>query len=545
MLWAQCPGRQENERGLELVGPAGELLWKALSYHGLGREDVDVQNVVRCRPVDAEGRDRDPDKKEIQCCSVYNQEALTRNQGRAQVHVILGDVAGTALLGGAFRKDKPVFWWEPWDAYIVLNWLPSYILRQGGERAADYEMWRTRFAAVRAILDSPGRWGVIRARENNLVRTPREFEGMERELRKEASRGRRISVDIEDGNDRNTMLLAGFGVGHWKTREPGSWQGKNWSVVLDHPESDPKASERLKPRVAALMEDRTLRKSLHNGSYDSKQVARLLGARLRGYDYDTMYGTYLRFSYLRSCSLENLMFRFFPELADYKETTAEWEGNFANAPLERLFWRNCGDCEITQKLEQRFSPQVRQALVRVYIDAAFTLDAMEGRGPLLDWEQWKVAGAAIPKMAQKLDRMLQHISGRADFDADSSQQVAWLVYDHLGLPQTEAGRSTQKEILELLLAESGNSALDLVMKRRGIGKIKSTYLDGFANSARRHGGELHTIWWLTGAVTGRLRSGKGDRAEAEGIINMQNLHGNPLLQNMIVSDLNWRRALED
>jgi hypothetical protein len=40
-----------------------------------------------------------------------------------------------------------------------------------------------------------------------------------------------------------------------------------------------------------------------------------------------------------------------------------------------------------------------------------------------------------------------------------------------------------------------------------------------------------------------LRSGKGDKAEAEGVINFQNLHGNPLLKNLLVSDLDWRIAL--
>jgi hypothetical protein len=74
--------------------------------------------------------------------------------------------------------------------------------------------------------------------------------------------------------------------------------------------------------------------------------------------------------------------------------------------------------------------------------------------------------------------------------------------------------------------------------------IKNTFIPGYAKSATENDNMLLTRWWLTGAATGRLRSGKGGEAgEKEGIINLQNTHGNPLLQNLIVSDLNWRQAL--
>jgi len=61
-----------------------------------------------------------------------------------------------------------------------------------------------------------------------------------------------------------------------------------------------------------------------------------------------------------------------------------------------------------------------------------------------------------------------------------------------------------------------------------------------------HGGELRTIWWLCGAATGRLRSGKSEKAEVEeGVMNFQNLARNVAMKNPLVSDVNWRLALED
>jgi DNA polymerase I-like protein with 3'-5' exonuclease and polymerase domains len=149
----------------------------------------------------------------------------------------------------------------------------------------------------------------------------------------------------------------------------------------------------------------------------------------------------------------------------------------------------------------------------------------------------------VPEMIEKLDRQLQQISGDPNFNCNAPEQVAKLIYDVLQLPQGDEGRSTQKDVLRLLQAETQNNTLDIVLKRRSLGVIKSTFLKGYETGARLYDGELRTIWWLTGAITGRLRSGKGDRAEAEGITNFQNLHGNILLQNLLIADEDWRQAL--
>lgn len=550
-LWAMAPGEEENNRGLELVGRSGELLWKTLAKFGLSRNDFDLQNICRCRPTDETGQNRDPSKRELQCCSVYNDEALRLNKGSAVVHVIMGEVAGTQLLGKGYHKDKPIFWYKPWDAYIVLQWHPSYILRQGGEKAGwDYYTWRDRFKAVKNCIQYPGRFGYIKSRQHKIVRTISEFDAMEKALRKEQKLKRLVSTDVEDGyvEGNKTILIAGFGTGHYQTpKDEDSWTGDAWSVVLDHPQAgyEPSHLEELRNRTRKLVEDQSLQKCLQNGSYDFNQYRDLLQARLRGYEYDSMYGTFLRYTFLRSCSLENLTYRFFPEYCDYKDATEGYE-NFADCPIDTLCLRNGGDCEITKRLEEKFGSQVSRPLVKIYCHVGKTLDGMEKRGPLLDWENWKAAKKIVPDMLQRIDRQLSHIADDPDFNAGSAPQVAHLVYDVLKLPEVEGmGRSTGKDVLEELMAQTGDRSLELIQKRRALDKIEGTYLDGYAKSAELHNGELHTIWWLTGAVSTRLRSGKGDKAEAEGIVNFQNTHGNPLLSNLLVSDVNWRRAKED
>lgn len=555
MLWGMCPGANENKYRLEFVGDSGELLWNGLKYVGISRDDVDTQNVVRCRSTDEAGRNRDPDKRELECCSIYNDEARRLNNNQARVHLILGEVAGRQLLGKDFQKT-PIYWYEPWNAYIVYNWHPSYLVRQGGEQAGwEYLTWRDRMRAVWSSMQHAGRWGYVRSRGYKAVRTTAEFDAMERAIRAHCANGGRVSVDLEDGyvNGKHVVLLVGFGIGKQKDpKDWRSWQGQCWSVVLDHQQSGltPQQTQLLKARLKRLLEDGDVKKTLQNGSYDSDQLWGLLRIKLRGYVFDTMYGAFLRYSFLRSCGLENLTSTFFPEFQDYKDTVSQWDGNFAEAPLNRLVLRNCGDCDVTARLEQLFAPHVSFPLMQVYIHAGATLDHMERRGPLLDWTSWNEAQRVLvgedgkSGMIAKLDRELQQATGNPTFNARSSTQVAELVYDQLKLADDSEGRGTGKDILINIFAETGNKLLEMVMRDRALHIIESTFMRGYAESARKHNGELHTHWALTGAVTGRLRSGAGEDEES-GLVNLQNLISNPLLQNLLVSDLNWREALEE
>lgn len=561
MLWSQQPGSEDTRNGLELTGAPGELLWRALKPHGLTRDSFDVQNIVRCRPMDERGVDRPPQARELQCCSPFSDEALRLNRGAAKVHLVLGELAGSQLLGTAFRKDAPVIWHASWDAYVVLAPHPKFIITQGAEKAPwSWRSWTSRFRAVRAVLDHPGRFGHLLAQDNRTVRTPEEFDEMERDLRSESRSGRRVSMDIEDdswgGAARgNRMLLAGFGTGQFKDKDDfRSWTGRNWSVVLDHPESGhtKKSLAAMQARVRALVEDDTLKKALQNGASDTAACRAQLGARLRGYDYDTQHGTYLRYSFLRSCALEDLTYLFFPEFCDYKDVVEAWAGDYSKAPLDALLLRNQGDVAVTKRLEARFSPEVTQPLVKVYIHAGMTLNRMEKRGPTLDRENWDRAEAAVPKMLKKLDRKLGKMASEGEYNFTCTDaQVAALVYDTLrikpvkvqvrtggGRPEMRETRSTGKVIMQQLEAETKHPVFALVSARRALSKIKGTYLKGYARCAHMFGGELRTRWKLN-TVTGRLTSSGG----GEGGMNLQNLHGNKLLQNMLVSCANWRDAI--
>jgi uracil-DNA glycosylase family 4 len=64
MFVGEAPGWHEDQQGRPFVGPAGKYLDELLASIGLGRQQVFIANVIKCRPQG----NRDPLPTEIQNC---------------------------------------------------------------------------------------------------------------------------------------------------------------------------------------------------------------------------------------------------------------------------------------------------------------------------------------------------------------------------------------------------------------------------------------------------------------------------------------------
>src|SRR6266700_7581526 len=76
MFVGEAPGFHEDRQGLPFVGQAGKLLEQLLAGIGLGRPDVYIANVLKCRPPG----NRDPQPDEIEACEghLFSQVELIR-----------------------------------------------------------------------------------------------------------------------------------------------------------------------------------------------------------------------------------------------------------------------------------------------------------------------------------------------------------------------------------------------------------------------------------------------------------------------------------
>lgn len=135
VLVGEGPGDQEDATGRPFVGRAGQLLDKALLDNGLGREDVYICNVVKCRACDwRDGKpyNRPPADEEIAACATWLEQQLRMIQPR--VLLCIGSPSANALIHKGFQitKERGKVFSSKYADYAIATLHPAYILRQQG-----------------------------------------------------------------------------------------------------------------------------------------------------------------------------------------------------------------------------------------------------------------------------------------------------------------------------------------------------------------------------------------------------------------------------
>jgi probable DNA metabolism protein len=136
MLVGEQPGAQEDLAGLPFVGPAGQLLERALEQAGMERRSVYLTNAVKHFKWEPRGRRRmhkTPAQREVDACSHWLTGEIA--QVRPQVIVALGSTALKAVTGNPHAALKDVLGapFQHHGHWVVVAYHPSYVLRVPGE----------------------------------------------------------------------------------------------------------------------------------------------------------------------------------------------------------------------------------------------------------------------------------------------------------------------------------------------------------------------------------------------------------------------------
>jgi DNA polymerase len=164
VLIGEQPGDHEDRRGRPFVGPAGQLLSRAMDEAGLDRSRVYVTNVVKhfkWQPARG-GKVRlhkKPNVAEVRACSQWWQRELEAI--RPDVVVLLGATAAQGVLGPRVRvtsdRGRILELPDGGDALVTMH--PSAILRlREPERGRELRSLVSdlRVAAAHASLRQPG-----------------------------------------------------------------------------------------------------------------------------------------------------------------------------------------------------------------------------------------------------------------------------------------------------------------------------------------------------------------------------------------------------
>jgi uracil-DNA glycosylase family protein len=160
-LVGEQPGDQEDIRGLPFVGPAGQVLDRALGEVGLRRHELYLTNVVKHFKFIPTGKRRlhaTPQDPEILACRPWLEAELQAI--RPEVLVCLGATASRAIFGPSFRlmKQRGAFLPTRWTSRTLATLHPSAVLRapdaEGQERL--YGLLKQDLAAAVSGLSRPG-----------------------------------------------------------------------------------------------------------------------------------------------------------------------------------------------------------------------------------------------------------------------------------------------------------------------------------------------------------------------------------------------------
>ncbi len=146
VMVGEQPGDQEDLKGAPFVGPAGEVLDRALADVGLDRQSLYVTNAVKHFKFEERGKRRihqTPRANEIAACRPWLEAELAAIH--PEILVCLGATAARIVFGDSFRitRDRGRFAPTRWAPKTIATYHPSAVLRgqDEAEQAQLYAMF--------------------------------------------------------------------------------------------------------------------------------------------------------------------------------------------------------------------------------------------------------------------------------------------------------------------------------------------------------------------------------------------------------------------
>jgi len=318
------------------------------------------------------------------------------------------------------------------------------------------------------------------------------------------SGGMAVRTIVDEASRRHDMI--GVAVAALGDRD------QTYYIPVAHADTGGDAAPAVLTALGGLLEDPAMAKR----GYDLKRELlawKGRGVDVVGLDFDAMLAAYLVNSRLRVPALSVLAqdlvgIRMEPEeslLGSGRNKVTPAEVAVADAAAYYGNWIAALE-PVRLALEQQLDAQgVRALLTDIEMPLIPILAAMELRGVAVDCDLLQRISAELYERITAIEKELQDVAGYT-FNPGSTQQLARLLYDDLGLAsgrRTKTGRSTDADTLEALRGE--HAVVDLVLEWRQLTKLKSTYVDALPLLCTADS-RIHTSFNQAVATTGRLSS---------------------------------------
>ena len=477
---------------------------------GLGQLEVTWSAVSKCNVYDV-----DATKTEQKtCATAYLAPEVIHTKPR----VILA-LGGEALLVTSGRSGIMKYRGQQFEYQgvpVLATISPSMVKRNPGYR--DTLLADLRFLGGMIGLDRPATASKPRPR---VVMTPNGLKAVTAALKHADV----VAFDLET-NGFNEYMPESVIVSVGFTTQAGDADPECWAVPLCHPQSPWEGREWLD--VFNLLMDhmaRVKKRIAHNGKFDLRWINHFYSGDPIGLTFDTMLAAHL---------LNENRPKGLKPLAQVLLGAEPWDISTKQLDLTRIqdvLKYNALDTWYTFQLYKLFraqlleQPALAKLMARLMVPASNVFTDIEARGIWTDRDKLVTRAKIASDTLAEIDaELLSHCpdpsvwpSKEANFNPSNFSR--WLLFEHLGLPVIERGKSGNpsmaEAVMQRLQQDHPHPVIDLMLARTKWQKYSSAFFAAYLELIDDTD-HIHTTFKLTGTVTGRLSSGKGDADKVTG-----------------------------
>ena len=316
-----------------------------------------------------------------------------------------------------------------------------------------------------------------------------------------------LSVDLET-TSINPMVAEIVGFSFSMKKDTGVYVPIRFKDKKDNLFGDDDlqtAIDILKP----ILENPDIPKTGQNIKYDALIMKRY-GINLDGIAFDTMIAAHLISPNSRSYKLDNLSITHLNyKMVPIKDLIGSGKNQITmdQVTLEDISFYAAEDADVVIELTEIFLKELKTQKLYNYfmaieIDLLPVLIDMQFNGIFVDKDYLAIRSDEI---GIKIDALHNEITKLADqdFNVNSSQQLAQILFDKLELPMIKK-RSTAEAVLSEL--KHKHELPKLVLEYRKLFKLKNTYLDPIPTNINSISNRVHSSFNQTMTATGRLSS---------------------------------------
>lgn len=292
-----------------------------------------------------------------------------------------------------------------------------------------------------------------------------------------------------------------------------------WYVPIGHLEGEQIPRQTALEIIRPFFANPSIRKTAHNANFDVT-VLEEAGVPVANVAFDTMVAAALvgkRNLGLKQLALEQFQIEMTPITALIG--TGRKQRSMAEVSIEDAAPYAAADADFTWRLQQKLEPILDREHARpVFEDIEMpllpVLVRMQRDGILVDVEALREMSMELGTRVAQLISDTRALLGGREINLNSSQQLAGVLFDELGVPKTrrtKTGYTLDASTLESLTTREDihPTAFQLiknVLDYRELSKLKSTYVDALPQMVNRKTGRVHTSFNQVGSATGRLSS---------------------------------------